>query len=40
MIDESLGAFRGRLERDRVLEQADFLARGDIAGYEAKFGKL
>jgi predicted flap endonuclease-1-like 5' DNA nuclease len=40
MIDSSLGAFRGRLERDRVLEQADFLARGDTEGYEDKFGKL
>jgi len=39
-IDASLGAFRGRLERDRVVEQADFLAQGDVDGYEAKFGKL
>jgi predicted flap endonuclease-1-like 5' DNA nuclease len=39
-IDASLGAFRGRFERDRVVEQADYLARGDIDGYEAKFGKL
>jgi predicted flap endonuclease-1-like 5' DNA nuclease len=39
-IDASLGAFRGRLERDRVLEQADYLARGDVDGYETKFGKL
>ena len=39
-IDESLGAFRGRLTRDRVVEQADYLARGDRDGFEAKFGKL
>lgn len=39
-LDESLGAFRGRLQRDRIVEQADYLARGDIDGYEAKFGKL
>lgn len=39
-IDESLGAFRGRLQRDRVLEQAGYLARGDVDGYEARFGKL
>ena len=39
-IDASLGAFRGRFERDRILEQADYLARGDIGSYEAKFGKL
>ena len=40
MIDASLGAFRGRFERDRIQEQADYLARGDISGYESKFGKL
>ena len=40
MIDSSLGAFRGRFERDRIQEQADYLARGDIDGYEAKFGRL
>lgn len=39
-LDESLGAFRGRLKRDRVVEQADYLARGDREGYEARFGKL
>ena len=39
-LDQSLGAFRGRFERDRIVEQADYLARGDIDGYEAKFGKL
>lgn len=39
-IDASLGAFRGRLDRDRVPEQADYLARGDVDGYQAKFGKL
>lgn len=39
-LDETLGAFRGRLARDRVVEQADYLARGDIAGYQAKFGSL
>jgi len=39
-LDESLGAFRGRFERDRIQEQADYLARGDIDGYEVKFGKL
>jgi len=39
-LDQSLGAFRGRFERDRIVEQADYLGRGDIDGYEAKFGKL
>jgi len=39
-LDASLGAFRGRFARDRIQEQADYLARGDIDGYEARFGKL
>lgn len=39
-IDAQLGAFKGRLKRDRVVEQAAFLARGDQVGYERVFGKL
>lgn len=39
-IDAEMGAFRGRLVRDRIVEQAAFLARGDDAGYEAQFGRL
>lgn len=39
-IDASLGAFRGRFARDRIVEQAEYLARGDIDGYQARFGKL
>lgn len=39
-LDATLGAFRGRFERDRIVEQADYLARGDIDGYQAKFGNL
>ena len=39
-IDDQLGAFRGRLKRDRVTEQADYLARGDTDGFESRFGKL
>lgn len=39
-LDAQLGAFRGRLSRDRVVEQADYLARGDIDGFEQRFGKL
>lgn len=38
--DSQLGAFRGRLQRDRIPEQADYLARGDLDGYEKRFGKL
>lgn len=39
-LDQDLGPFRGRLRRDRVLEQADYLARGDTEGFEQRFGKL
>ena len=39
-LDGQLGAFGGRLTRDRVVEQADYLARNDIDGYEQRFGKL
>jgi predicted flap endonuclease-1-like 5' DNA nuclease len=39
-LDERLGAFKGRLTRDRIIEQADYLSRNDVDGYEQKFGKL
>ncbi|MDQ8756483.1 hypothetical protein RCO27_09595 [Sphingosinicella sp. LHD-64] len=39
-LDERMGPFRGRLARDRVAEQAGYLARGDVDGFEVKFGKL
>ena len=39
-LDSQLGPFRGRLQRDRVVEQADYLARGDTEGFEARFGSL
>jgi predicted flap endonuclease-1-like 5' DNA nuclease len=39
-LDERLGPFQGRLARDRIVEQADYLARGDLDGFEEKFGKL
>lgn len=39
-LDAQLGAFRGRITRDKVVEQADYLARNDIDGFEQKFGKL
>ena len=39
-IDNSLGAFKGRFERDQIVEQAEYLARGDTDGYEVRFGKL
>jgi predicted flap endonuclease-1-like 5' DNA nuclease len=39
-IDAQLDAFSGRLARDRIVEQADYLARGDLDGFEQHFGKL
>ena len=40
ILDEKMGPFKGRLVRDRVIEQASHLARDDRDGFEAKFGKL
>lgn len=39
-LDQHLGPFRGRIVRDQIPLQADYLARGDIDGYEQRFGKL
>jgi predicted flap endonuclease-1-like 5' DNA nuclease len=39
-LDSRLGAFQGRMARDRWIEQARLLSAGDKAGYEAEFGKL
>ena len=39
-IDQHLGAFKGRITRDRWVEQARRLAADDISGFEAEFGKL
>lgn len=39
-LDERMGPFQGRLARDRVIEQADLLARGDRETFEETFGKL
>ncbi|HEX7929637.1 MAG TPA: hypothetical protein VF470_01830 [Sphingomicrobium sp.] len=39
-LDGQLGPFRGRLQRDRIVEQADYLGRGDTDGFEGRFGKL
>ncbi len=39
-LDERMGPFQGRLARDRVVEQAAYLARGDIDGFEERFGRL
>ncbi len=39
-VDAHLGAFTGRIERDSWIEQAGLLARGAIAEFETRFGKL
>jgi predicted flap endonuclease-1-like 5' DNA nuclease len=39
-VDQHLGTFRGRIERDGWIEQAGMLATGNIAAFEAKYGKL
>jgi len=39
-LDARLGAFQGRMARDRWIEQARLLTAGDRAAYEAQFGKL
>jgi predicted flap endonuclease-1-like 5' DNA nuclease len=39
-LDSQLGAFAGRIKRDRIVEQADYLARNDVDGFEQRFGKL
>ena len=39
-IDAQLGVFAGRIRRDNWVEQAKFLAVGDAAGFEGKFGQL
>ena len=39
-LDAQLGNFAGRITRDSWVEQARYLADGDFAAFEAKFGKL
>lgn len=39
-VDRFLGNFAGRIERDNWVEQAGYLARGDKAGFAARFGAL
>ena len=38
-IDEKLGRFKGRIERDQWVAQARMLEAGDIAGFDARFGR-
>ena len=39
-LDTQLGPFAGRPARDGWVEQAKYLAAGDVAGFEARFGKV
>ncbi|WP_374648299.1 hypothetical protein [Rhizorhabdus sp.] len=39
-VDARLGAFKGRIFRDRWIDQARYLEQNDIAGFEKEFGKL
>lgn len=40
IVDAQLGPFKGRVARDRLVEQAAYLARGDTDGFQAQFGNL
>ena len=39
-LDTQLGPFAGRPARDGWVEQAQYLTAGDVAGFEARFGKV
>ncbi len=39
-LDGQLGPFAGRPAKDNWVEQASFLAGGDVAGFEEKFGRV
>jgi predicted flap endonuclease-1-like 5' DNA nuclease len=39
-LDARMEPFQGRIERDRLIEQAGYLARGDVQGFQATFGSL
>jgi len=39
-LDAKLGTFAGRITRDNFVDQAGLLAKGDVTGFEAKYGKL
>jgi predicted flap endonuclease-1-like 5' DNA nuclease len=39
-VDAQMGAFKGRIVRDKWVEQARLLAKGDTAAFEEQFGKL
>lgn len=39
-IDAKLGNFAGRISRDNWVDQAKLLVKGDVAGFEKKYGSL
>lgn len=39
-VDQYLGNFTGRIARDNWVDQADYLAKGDVAGFSKKYGEL
>jgi predicted flap endonuclease-1-like 5' DNA nuclease len=39
-VDSRLGTFKGRIFRDRWIDQARYLEQDDVAGFEKEFGKL
>ena len=39
-VDSRLGAFKGRIFRDRWIDQARYLEQDDVTGFEKEFGKL
>ena len=39
-LDSKLGPFAGRPAKDNWVEQAKFLASGDVSGFESQFGRL
>ena len=39
-LDGRMDQFKGRIARDRLIEQAGYLAGGDTEGFQAKFGNL
>ncbi|NNC72477.1 MAG: hypothetical protein HKN78_06320 [Sphingomonadaceae bacterium] len=39
-VDSQLGSFKGRIVRDRWIDQARYLAAGDFAGFEHEFGRI
>ncbi|MBN9788966.1 hypothetical protein DMP17_10200 [Pseudonocardia sp. TMWB2A] len=39
-VDQYLGIFAGRITRDNWVDQAAYLAKGDLAGFAKKYGEV